>query len=138
MRVAIPAMVMVSLVAVACGASAPTPPPLVNVPPALSPDAPAASTVAEAPAAPAAPNLYKIDLEAWCNASSRAPGAAKASKEDRPRIVAEWLSAQFKSDRANELAKRMGTLDPGSRKEVLRKETEGQGIKSCPFLDELP
>lgn len=137
MRVAIPAVVMVSLFAVACGGSTPKPPPLVEVPPALSPDAPAASIVAATPAAPAEPNVYKSDLEAWCNASSRAPGAAKASKEDRPRIVAEWIAAQLKSDRANELAKRMGTLDPGARKDVLRKQTEGQGIKACPFLDEL-
>jgi hypothetical protein len=137
MRIAILASVMVSLFAAGCGASTPQAPPLVEVKPALSPDAPLPSAGAAAPVAPAEPNVYKKDLESWCNAPS-APGAAKASKEDRPRIMAVWISSQLHSDRAEELAKRMGTTAPADRKAVFRKEIEGQGIKSCPFLDEMP
>jgi hypothetical protein len=137
MRSTIPAIVMVSLFAAACGASTPQAPPLVEVAPALSPDAPVPSTAAAAPAAPAEPNVYKLDLEAWCKAPS-APGAAKASKEDRPRLMAEWISAQIKTDRATALAQRMGVSEPASRKAIFRKELDGQGIKTCPFLDEIP
>ena len=143
MRTAIPAIVMVSLFVAACSASTPQAPPLVEVAPALSPDAPLPSSSAAAPvaaaaaAAAAAPNVYKSDLEAWCKAPS-APGVAKAPKEDRPRIMAEWIATQLKSDRANELAKRMGVTEPASRKAVLRKELDGQNIKACPFLDEMP
>jgi hypothetical protein len=132
MRVAIPAIVMVSLFAAACSGN-PKPPPLVEVSPALSPDAPPPAVSA----APTAQSPYQADLEAWCNAPASAPGAAKASKEDRPKIVAEWLSAHLKSDQAKDLAHNMGAIDPGKRKEAFRKEVEGQGIKSCPFLDEM-
>jgi hypothetical protein len=134
MRSMIPAIVMVSLFAAACGGS-PTPvaPPLVEVPASGPADLPVSS------AAPAAgtPTPYKLDLDAWCNASTLAPGAAAAKKEDRPRIVAEWISAQLKTERAKELAHNMGTLDPARRKEVLRKETEAQGITRCQFIDDL-
>ena len=128
---------MVSLFAAGCGASTPQAPPLVDVAPALSPDAPLPSAGAAPPAAPVAPNVYKTDLESWCNAPS-APGAAKASKEDRPRVMAVWISSQLHSDRAEELSKRLSTTEPAARKALFRKEIEGQGIKSCSFLDEIP
>ncbi|MEP7120189.1 MAG: hypothetical protein ABJE95_04725 [Byssovorax sp.] len=129
----IPAIAMVSLFAAACGGS-PTPvaPPLVEVPAAGPADLPITSA---APAA--APTPYKLDLEDWCNAPKLAPGAATASKEDRPRLISAWIAAQLRTERAKELAHNMGTLEQAKRVEVLRKETAAQGILKCQFLDEL-
>lgn len=138
LRALVPAISMVGLFATACGGSSPPPEAAVQVNPAEAGEtaAPTPSSPAEAtPPAEAKPS-YKADLEAWCNAPSRAPGVATASPDARPRIMAEWISAQLRTDEAKALAKRMGELDPASRPEAFRKEVEGQGIKSCPFADE--
>ena len=139
MRVLFSAALMAGLFATSCGGSSPPSASTVEVPPseAGATGAPAASSPAEASAPADAKPSYKSDLEAWCNAPSRAPGAATASAADRPRILAEWISAQLQTDQAKDLAKQMGVLAPGSRPEVFRKEVEAQGIKTCPFADEM-
>jgi hypothetical protein len=138
MRVVIPAILMVGLFAASCGGSSPTPESAVQVPPAETGAPTDASPAAATPPAEAKPNLYKADLEAWCNAPSRAPGAATAADPSaRARIIAEWISGQLQTDEAKELARRMGTLDVASRPIEFRKEVEGQGIKTCPFADEI-
>lgn len=134
MRSMFPVIVIVSLFAAACGGSTPKPPPLVEVPAAGPADLPVSTAVAAAAAAPAP---YKLDLEDWCNSPTLAPGAATASKEDRPRLISAWVAAQLRTERAKELAHNMGTLDPAQRKDTLRKETAAQGITKCPFLDDL-
>jgi hypothetical protein len=138
MRSTILAIVIVSLFATACGGSTPKPPPLVEVPASGPADLPISTTAPTAvAAAAAAPAPYKLDLEDWCNSPTLAPGAATASKEDRPRLISAWVAAQLRTERAKELAHNMGTLDPAQRKETLRKETAAQGITQCPFLDDL-
>jgi hypothetical protein len=125
---------MLGLMTAACSGSKPKPPPLVEVAPALSPDAP---TPASSVAVPAAPDLYKQDLDALCNAGTRAPGASAAAKEAKPKIIADWLAAQLKTDKARELMRTMGTIAPPDRPAIIRKELDGQGIKACPFLDDM-
>ncbi len=138
MRSMIPAIVMVSLFVAACAASEPKPAPLVEVPASGPADLPVSTTTPTAlAAAAAAPTPYKLDLEDWCNSPKLAPAAATASKEDRPRLISAWIASQLRSERAKELAHNMGTLDPGQRKDTLRKETAAQGITKCPFLDEM-
>jgi len=138
MRLTMPAIVMVSLFAAACGGSTPKPPPLVEVPAAGPADLPVSTAAPTAvAAAAAAPAPYKLDLEDWCNAPTLAPGAAAASKDDRPRLISAWIAAQLRTERAKELAHNMGTLDPAKRKDTLRKETAAQGITKCPFLDDM-
>lgn len=136
MRTTILATVMVSLTAAACGGSTPAPAPAPTV---QVPEGTTAGTLTASTGAPvvAQATPYQTDLEAWCNAPSRAPGAATASKEDRPRILAQWVASQLKTDKAADLLKRMATLDPASRSAELRKELDSQGFKACPFLDEM-
>jgi hypothetical protein len=139
MRAMFPAIVMVSLLVAACGGSStPKPPPLVEVPASGPADLPVSTAAPTAvAAAAAAPAPYKLDLEDWCNSPSLAPGAATASKEDRPRLISAWVAAQLRTERAKELAHNMGTIEPARRKEVFRKETDAQGITKCPFLDDM-
>ncbi len=127
------AIVMVSLFVAGCSASGPKPPPLVEVPAAGPADLPLSS------AAPTGtPTPFKRDMEALCEAPKRAPGLAAAAKADRPRLMAEWISAQLETDRAKELMHSMGTTEPGRRHDIIKKEVDAQGITSCPFLDEVP
>jgi hypothetical protein len=139
MRSMFPVIVMVSLCAAACGGSStPAAPPLVEVPASGPADLPVSTAAPTAvAAAAAAPAPYKLDLEDWCNSATLAPGAATASKEDRPRLISAWIASQLRTERAKELAHNMGTLDPAKRKDTLRKETAAQGITTCPFLDDL-
>jgi hypothetical protein len=127
MRLQLLAISFVGLSAASCGSSNP---PATSAAPATPPAAGGEEHV-EAKADP-----YKADLDAWCNAPSRAPGLESAKPEDRPRVMAEWIAAQLKTKEANDLAHNMGTMEPGKRTAVLRKEAEAHGIATCPFADE--
>ncbi len=127
MRLHLAAFSLLGLFAVACGSSGPAP----TTPPSAPPAA------AAEPTAEAKPDPYKTDLENWCNAPSRAPGASTAAPDARPRLIAEWISAQLQTKRAKDLAASLGAMEPGKRGGALRKEAEEQGVMTCPFADEV-
>jgi hypothetical protein len=80
---------------------------------------------------------YKNDVEAICNARTRAHVSADAGQAEQAQALAAWLMLNVHTPKAKRLFATMGSKTPAEKAAVLAREAKSQGVAPCPLAEEF-
>lgn len=85
------------------------------------------------PVEPTQEELFKADMVMICD-SVKQPQFTESSAEDRPMVLAKYIDAKLRSDRAKTLFESSATLAPDERSASFSAAAAEAGIEDCAFL----